>query len=167
MRNSECDVGARNSAATSRPRRITMLFLGLGLLVPLIGCDRGESEMKHGAVLNVEMYSYLNRPIYDIVFNSTDLGVMDAYGATGTITSVRIPFGIQKLHWRLDGPKGTPRNGELVSVRNEALITHERIPSKTRYIGLHLYPDDTVEVTFSEFIPDRTARGEKIISESD
>ena len=120
--------------------------------------------MQKETVLNVEMYSYLNRPIFDIIFNGTDLGVMNSYGGTGTITSVRIPFGAQKLKWNLDGPKGMARNGELVEVKNKIVITPEQIPPRTRYIGLHLYPDDTAEVTYSEFIPERTPRGEKILS---
>lgn len=122
--------------------------------------------MQKETVLNVEVYSYLDRPIYDIIFNGTDLGVMNSYGGTGTITGVRIPFGIQTLRWNLDGPKGTARNGELVKVKNNITIFPEKIPPRTRYVGLHLYPDDTAEVTFAEFVPDRTPRGEKIISES-
>ena len=70
--------------------------------------------MQKKTVLNVEMYFYLDRPIYDIIFNGTDLGVMNSYGGTGTITGVRIPFGSQTRRWNLDGPKGMARNGELV-----------------------------------------------------
>jgi len=120
--------------------------------------------MQKEMVLNVEMYSYLNRPIYDIIFNGTDLGVMNSYGGTGTITGVRIPIGTQKLKWNLDGPMGMARNGELAEVKNKIVISLEQIPPGTRYIGLHLYPDDTAEVTFADFIPERTPRGEKILS---
>ena len=118
-------------------------------------------------MLNVEMYSYLDRPIHFIVFNGTDLGVMNAYGDTGTIAGVRVPFGVQSLRWTLGGPRGMAGNGEEVFVRNRLVLTPEQIPQGTRYLGLHLYPDNTAEITFSDGIPDRTERGEKIISDSD
>ena len=120
--------------------------------------------MKKETELNVVMYSYVDRVITDIIFNGTDLGVANKYGGTGTITGVRIPLGTQTLAWNLDGPEGTPRNGEHVKVKNTILISPDQIPIGTRYLGLHLYPDDTAEVTFAEFIPERTARGKKILS---
>ncbi len=73
--------------------------------------------MDKGTELNVVVYSNLDRPIYNIIFNGNDLGVANSYGGTGTITGVRIPFGIQDLRWNLDGPDGTPRNGQLVIVK--------------------------------------------------
>ena len=120
--------------------------------------------MQKEIVLALVMYSYLDRPIYDIIFNGTGLGVADSYGGTGIITAVRIPFGSQKLRWNLDGPEGTARNGELVEVKNKIVVSPEQIPPGTRYIGLHLYPDDTAEVTFSESIPEGTTRGKEIRS---
>jgi hypothetical protein len=44
------------------------------------------------------------------------------------------------------------------------MISPEQIPPGTRYLGLHLYPDDTAEITFAEVIPETTARGDKIRS---
>lgn len=144
-------------------RRIAMKLIGLGLMMPLAACGQGEKKMQKETGLNVVMYSYVDRVITDIIFNGTDLGVANRYGGTGTITGVRIPFGIQTLTWTLDGPKGTPRNGERVKMKNKLIISPEDIPSGTRYLGLHLYPDDTAEITFAQFIPETTARGEKIL----
>ena len=62
----------------------------------------------------------------------------------------------------MDGPEGMARNGERVKMKSKIAISPKIVPQGTRYLGLHLYPDDTAEVTFAEFIPDRTARGEKI-----
>lgn len=146
-------------------RRRTLMLLTIGLVMPLTACSQGEKKMRSGIVLDVEMFSYVNRVITDINFNGTDLGVMNRYGGTGTIAGVHIPFGEQKLSWTLDGPLGTPRNGEHVKMKNTLIITPEQVPPGTQYLGLHLYPDDTAEVTFSEFIPERTARGEKILSD--
>jgi hypothetical protein len=145
-------------------RRSALRLLGLGLLMPLTACGQGGKNLRNYTVLDVEMFSYVDRVITDIIFNGTDLGVMNRYGGTGTITGVRIPFGIQTLSWVLDGPEGTPRNGEHVSIKNKLVITPDQIPPGTQALGLHLYPDDTAEVTFAEFIPERTARGRKIMA---
>lgn len=145
-------------------RRITMNAIGLSLMIPLAACGQGGRKMQNEAVLNVVMYSYLDRVITDIIFNGTDLGVANKYGGTGTMTGVRIPFGMQSLKWTLDGPEGMARNGETVKMKNKLVVSPEQIPPGTRYVGLHLYPDDTAEITFAEFIPERTPRGTKILA---
>lgn len=121
--------------------------------------------MQNYTVLDVEMFSYIDRAIGDIVFNGMDLGVMNKYGGTGLITGVCIPFGVQTLTWMLDGPKGTPRNGEKMKIKNTLMIKPEQILPGTRYLGLHLYPDDTAEVTFSESMPEKSTRGREIIAD--
>ena len=151
--------------AISRRRRVVQLLALGSFFTPLIACrPRGETVQNY-TILDVEMFSYIDRVIGDIMFNGTGLGVMNRYGGTGTITGVQIPFGIQTLTWMLDGPEGTPRNGEHMKIRNTLIITPQQIPKGTEAIGLHLYPDDTAEVTFAESIPHRTERGQKILSE--
>lgn len=140
-------------------RRTAIGFIGLFFFMPLVACGQGEEKLKKDMVLNVEMFSYVDQGTVNISFNGTGLGVMGRYGGTGTIVGVRVPFGIQKLKWKIDGPKGTPRTGEVVTVKNQLVIYPGQIPDQTRYLGLHLYPDDTVEITFSESIPERTSRG--------
>jgi hypothetical protein len=161
------NVNASGRKVSKNGRRIAIQLLVLVGSMPLAACGEGGRKMRKDIVLNVEMYSYLDRPIHDIIFNDTDLGVMNSYGGTGTITGVRIPFGTQSLYWTLGGPEGMHANGEIVSVRNSITIGLAQIPPGTRYLGLHLYPDYTAEVTFAEFIPDRTPRGEKIIADSE
>jgi hypothetical protein len=145
-------------------RRDALRLLALGCLMPLSACGQGERKMRKEIVLDVEMFSYVDHVLTDIVFNGTGLGVMNRYGGTGTIVGVSIPFGVQTLAWTLDGPKGTPRNGERVRIKNSLVITPEQIPPGTNYLGLHLYPDDTAEVTFSDQIPERTTRGKQILA---
>jgi hypothetical protein len=50
-----------------------------------------------------------------------------------------------------------------MKIKNTLMIRPEQIPLGTQALGLHLYPDDTAEVTFAESIPERTARGRKIM----
>ncbi|MDO8032783.1 hypothetical protein O3297_05125 [Janthinobacterium sp. SUN128] len=147
--------------ATKSGRRLALGLMACGLLLPLAAC--GQRVQKETA-LNVEVFSYVDRVITDISFNGTGLGVMNRYGGTGTITDVYIPFGIQALKWTLGGPKGTPRNGERMTPKNQLVISLEQIPPGTRYLGIHLYPDDTVELTFADSVPERTALGEKILA---
>ena len=119
--------------------------------------------MKDYAVLNVEAFSFVDRFLTTIMFNGQDLGVMNKFGRTGLITGVRIPYGVQSLSFKLDGPKGTPRNGETVTVKN-TMVVHE-IPKGTEYVGLNIYPDFTAELTFSSEWPEISARGEQIRAE--
>ncbi|PHV13758.1 hypothetical protein CSQ90_27355 [Janthinobacterium sp. BJB303] len=142
-------------------RRLALGLIACGLILPLAAC--GQRVQKETA-LHVEVFSYVDRVISDISFNGTGLGVMNRYGGTGTITDVYIPFGIQTLKWTLDGPEGTPRNGERMTPKNQLVISPEQIPPGTRYLGIHVYPDDTVEFTFAESIPERTVRGKKILA---
>jgi len=73
-----------------------MRLIGLGLIMPLTACGQAKKIQKE-TVLDVVMHSYLDRSIYNIVYNGTGLGVMNKYGSSGIITGVRIPFGIQAL----------------------------------------------------------------------
>ena len=164
MTNDKCKVDSNKLGSPPSSRRVAMGLIGLGLMMPLAACGQEERRMQKETVLNVVMFSNVDRVITDIIFNGTDLGVMNKYGTTGTITGVGIPFGVQTLTWILGGPKGTPRNGEQMKMKNKIVISPEQIPAGTRYIGLHLYPDDTAEVTFAELIAERTPRGKEIRS---
>lgn len=105
------------------------------------------------------LFSYLDRPIFDVHLNRTDIGVAGPwpYSGRGTMTGVRVPLGLQRISWRLDGPKGTPRNGEAVVARN--LISLWDVPRKSVFLGVHIYADDTVELMPSEHFPEISARG--------
>lgn len=164
MKSDKQKVIGKKSESSPSGRRSIIRLIGIGLMMPLVACGQEGKKMHKEIVLNVEMNSYVDRAISNIIFNGTDLGVMNKHGGTGTIIGVRIPFGIQSLKWTLGGPDGTPRNGEVVTMKNQLVISPSQIPAGTRYLGLHLYPDDTAEITFSEFIPETTARGEKILA---
>lgn len=159
------DLAERGSSVhvPSATRRVIVGMLGLGMLAPMIACGNGGKKMKKEVVLNVVAHSYIDRPILDILFNGNDLGVCGAFGGTGTITSVRIPLGVQKLTWRLDGARGMPRLGETVTAKNQLIVREQDITADTRYIGLHLYQDETAELTFSEYIPELSTRGEEVM----
>lgn len=51
--------------------------------------------MKDDIVLSVVLYSYLDRPIFDVMLNGSGIGGANAYGGNGMITGIRVPFGKQ------------------------------------------------------------------------
>jgi hypothetical protein len=101
----------------------------------------------------------LNRPIFDVFIDGKVGRGSDAYPSTGggMITGVSFDLGPKKVTWRLDGPEGTPRNGETVVNKNPLRL--ENIVQGAKYLGVHIYPDDTVELIASVSILGRTPRG--------
>jgi hypothetical protein len=80
-------------------RRTLTRCLALGLAYPLMAC-RDENRkarlfMKDDIVLSVVLYSYLDRPIFDVMLNGSGIGGANAYGGNGMITGIRVPFGKQ------------------------------------------------------------------------
>ncbi len=109
--------------------------------------------------LDVVLFSYLDRPIFDVYLNRTDIGVAGPwpYSGRGTMSGVSIPLGSQKISWRLGGPEGMARNGETVLARNTPEL--QDVPSKVTFLGVHIYADDVVELVLSEHFPDVSTRG--------
>lgn len=150
----------------SNRRRLLGSLAGVALLYPIVASCKGKLFMSNEIVLSVVLYSYVDRPIFEVLLNGSDIGGARAYGGgIGIMTGETIPFGSQTLTWRLDGPKGTPRNGDTVKVKNTLVISKEQVAPNTRYIGVHIYPDETAELTFSQYIPEVSARGELILAE--
>ncbi len=118
--------------------------------------------MKSEIQIDVVLYSFLDRHIFNIYLNGETLGVASKFGSTSVVTGVTVPMGEQKLSWRLDGPKGMARNGETVIMKNKVILKASDIPGNAHYMGVYLYPDETVEFTFTEYMPRNSARGEAI-----
>ena len=57
------------------------------------------------------------------------------------------------------------RNGDTVTAKNKLVIDRERIPSDARYVGVHIYPDDTAELSFANGLPKATDRGRQLWEE--
>ena len=110
-------------------------------------------------VLDVVLFNYLDRPIFDVYIDGKVGETSEAYPATGggIFTGVSFALGQKNVTWRLDGPKGTPRNGETVGNRNPLRL--DTVVQGAKFLGVHIYPDDNVELTTSTKVPDRTQRG--------
>lgn len=118
------------------------------------------------AYLNISLYSYLDRPIFDVDMNGTDF--MSAlghsfHGSNAVMVEQLITLGPQVVTWRLDGPEGTPRNGETVRAKNTPILNE--IPNGVKWLALHIYDDETVEIKLSKGskFELETERGRKII----
>ncbi len=110
-------------------------------------------------VFSVVLFNYLDRPIFDVLIDGKVGFGSDAYPSTGggIITGIRFDLGPKTVSWRLDGPAGTPRNGETVHNRNPLRL--DATVAGARYLGVHIYPDDNVELITSVSLPGKTERG--------
>lgn len=110
-------------------------------------------------VLNVVLFSYLDRPIFDVFIDGKAGESSGVYPETGggTIVGVRLALGPKTVTWRLDGPQGMARNGDTVSSKNALQLN--AVVAGARYLAIHIYPDDTVELTSSVHFPQPSARG--------
>ena len=143
-------------------RRVVFNLISLSLLHPLAACGKSGKPMKSKIGIDVVVFSLLDRPILDIYLNDEDLGVAGKYGSTSVVTGVTVPMGEQSLSWRLDGPPGTPHNGDTVKMKNKVILAASAIPGNATYMGIHIYPDNTAEFNFTEYMPRLSARGEAI-----
>jgi hypothetical protein len=116
--------------------------------------------------LDLSLFSYLDRPIYDITMNQTNLmSALDHsfYGSNGVMLMQPIELGAQLVSWKLGGPEGMPGNGELVVAKNKPMLMN--VGRDVKWLALHIYPDNTVEIKLSEGTAEelQTERGKKII----
>ncbi|OTG82513.1 hypothetical protein B9T31_14550 [Acinetobacter sp. ANC 4558] len=75
-------------------------------------------------------------------------------GFGGAISTNSIKLGPQKITWK------DANTGELHTAKNELVIKREQLKGK-KYLALHIYPDDTVEIVTSMNWPDETEKGIK------
>lgn len=115
--------------------------------------------------LDVVLFSYLDRPIFDVFVGKREVGVAGPYpySGKGTMMGIDFPIGPQKVSWTLGGPENMARNGEIVTAKNAPKLNE--IQGNVRYLSVHVYPDDTVEFLFTEHFPGLSPRGEKIDTE--
>lgn len=85
---------------------------------------------------------------YQIELNGQRIGGGDG---KSVITSP-IKVGLQKVVW------GESNSYKMHESKNQLVITKEQLKGK-KYLALHIYPDDTVEVTTSNDLPDPTEKG--------
>ncbi|MGZ8884795.1 MAG: hypothetical protein ACXW0U_07795 [Halobacteriota archaeon] len=115
--------------------------------------------------LSVSLFNYLDRPIFDVMLNGIDLMGAPSrgfYGANSIMAMQPVTLWPQIVTWRLDGPAGTPRNGEVVLAKNIPFL--DNFEKNVKWLGLHVFDDDTVEIALSRGSPGelQTSRGQQI-----
>ncbi|SEO63485.1 hypothetical protein SAMN05428959_1148 [Duganella sp. CF517] len=120
-------------------------------------------------VLDLVLFNYSDRPIFAVNVDGIGYEVSGAYPETGKSTTAgfALMLGPKIVTWKLDGPKGTPGNGETVQNKNALALTQSQIVPGAKFISVHIYPDDTVELVTSVHFPRTTARGEKAAAKMD
>ena len=142
-----------------------MLQLGAaGLIYPIVTQARGFFSVKKEIVVDVLVFNYLERPIWDVYLNGAMIGGSASLsnsprGQFSTVTGVTISNGPQKLTWRLGGPGGMPHNGDTVGAANAINVSVADLPKYTETLGVHIYPDYTAELIFTNGPVEQSPRG--------
>jgi len=154
----------KNFANLARPKRRSILLAAGGFLL-LNACEAKDMRV----VLDMVLFNYLDRPIFAVSVDGMGYEVSGAYPETGktTTTGVEFELGPKIVSWKLDGPKGKPRNGETVQNKNTLELTRNQIVPGAKFLSVHIYADDTVELITSVHFPQVSARGEKEVAKMD
>jgi hypothetical protein len=145
-----------NSAALKDRHLSRRAFVtALGSLFFINACEAKPMKV----VLNVVVFSYWDRPIFEVNIDGEVDEASGAYPNTGkgVTGGVELTLGPKKVTWRLDGPEGLPRNGETVVNKNRLELIN--ILPGAQYLGIHIYPDETVELSTSVGRPGPSVKG--------
>jgi len=134
----------------SKVQRSNRFFLILGLIFSLVGCvsfgpnatyDMGTTSFHYDPSYN----------IYMLELNDNEIG-------TGGINTSPIKIGQQIVTWK------DANTGEKHTAKNQVIITKEQLKGK-KYLAVHIYPDDTVEITTTNNWPMPTEKGLSILDQ--
>jgi hypothetical protein len=132
-----------------------LFIASLGSLFFISACEAKSMKI----VLNIVVFSYWNRPIFEVNIDGQGDEASGAYPNTGkgVTGGVSLTLGPKKVSWRLDGPEGMPRNGDTLVNKNRLELVD--IHPGARYLGIHIYPDETVELSTSVGRPEPSEKG--------
>lgn len=137
-------------------------LLGAGICFMFVNACEAKS-MKTS--FDVVLFNYLDRPIFGLLIDGTVDGTSDKYPRTGSGTKMGIglSLGTKKVTWRLSGPPGMKNNGDTVTSKNSPELVS--MPGG-RYLGIHVYPDYTVDLIPSVGFPQVSERGQLEMAEA-
>ena len=134
-----------------------ILLLPMSLMLSMVGC----ASFGPNATYYMATTSFKYDPRYTdymMEVNGSEIG-----GGFGKVISTNpIKLGEQVITW------GESNSKKKHMAKNQVVLTKEQLKGK-KYLAVHIYPDDTVEITTSNNWPDPTEKGvkwrEKIKSE--
>ena len=158
---------ANDSVCATSKSRPALFLASVGLVALLAACVQ-QTDSAQGKNLNnpknnvtyfdVVLFSYLDYPIFDVYLNGIDIGVASPFGGGGGLmTGVAVPLRAQEISWRDAG------KGDTKKASNQPTLTQQDL--KMKYLGVYIYPDNTVEIQPSQFWPETTVRGDKLYQE--
>jgi hypothetical protein len=146
------------------------MLIGAGAVLVLSACEpsaqtqasKEKSPMNNqkpkAIAMNVALFGYQDRPIFDVYLNGIDIGVSAGQpfrGNAGIMLGVDITPGPQIITWR-DGATGITSKAV-----NQPIFTDPG--DAYGYLGVHIYPDNTVELVPDKHSPEKTTKGLEII----
>ena len=136
--------------------------IGLASLFFINACE--VKSMK--VVLNLVVFSYWDRPIFEVNIDGKGDEASGPYPNTGKGVTGGVPLtlGAKTVTWRLGGPEGMPRNGDALVNKNRLELVN-LLPG-AKYLGIHIYRDETVELTTSVMRPQPSAKGLSEVAEA-
>jgi hypothetical protein len=145
--------------------RIHGISLLMATVASLVACQPSTSTPIADKTMNsnkrqivyfdVSAISYQQRPIFEIRLNGKEVGA----GGGSLMAGVALELGPQTVTWR------NAETGATTRAANQPLL--DRPDAKLTYLGLHIYPDNTVELVPSPFWPERTEKGEAMLQKQE
>ncbi|NBI47594.1 DUF3304 domain-containing protein [Burkholderia sp. ISTR5] len=140
----------------TRPR-ITINAVACRLLAVLMSFLLLAACSERSMNLDVSIYNYWPRAIYDVALNSQYAGgAYMAYhpgGAGGSVVCcIKVKPGPIRIEYSLGGSEGMPRLGERIHAT--AVLTE--LPGNAKVLTVHVYPDGTAFAEASrEYVDER------------
>ena len=104
--------------------------------------------------LDVVLFSYAQRPIFDVFLEKTDIGLAGPwpFSGRGSMSGVQLRLGRQNVTWRFAD------TGETMVAKNSPEL--KMISPGITFLGVHIYEDGVVELIPSQHFPEMSQRGQ-------
>lgn len=125
-----------------------LLLLPISLVFSAAGCAGiGSNTTYYIGTTSVNYNPSYNT--YDVKLNNHIIG-----GALGSMNTSPVILGLQNVTWK------DAKTGELHTAKNQVFLKKNDVKDM-KYLVVHLYPDDTIEIVTSLNWPNPTEKGLK------
>jgi len=126
-----------------------ILLFPVSLMLSAAGCAGIGPNATYNMGITSFNYS-LDYTSYMVKLNGHEIGA----GFGGGMSTEPVKIGPQVITWEESA------SDKIHKAKNQVIITKAQLKGK-KYLAVHLYPDDTVEITTSNNWPDPTEKGLK------
>lgn len=136
----------------------------VGVTIGFVAQGASAQESMHRPI-DVVLFNYHNEQIFDVTVGGVRVGSAGRFPYSGRRTKVgaHLNDGAQQVTWRI--PATDSSEARNVTARNAPVLTGRTRDS--RFMAVHVYPDDSVDIKFSDAFPVYTARGQAISDQYD